>query len=224
MARILEMTMDSDDSPLITAEGEDMNGVYFDSACDNDNTPNLTDIEAAGNCTVPGKDIPGAFQMFADEGQVEISESISNRAGTTTVVDDDDDDISFSTIALVLLITGGIGVGFWTGKLPCLSKDALPKRLTHNIDAITAKFHQAKPPQPQQAGRGGSPRNPMSYADPVPDVEETNPVRSSQCRSAVKRAESTETKKDRTSMNAPPSAVSGRAMTPPRRALPALRP
>ena len=80
------------------------------------------------------------------------------------------------------------------------------------------------PPQPQQAGRGGSPRNPMSYADP--DVEETNPVRSSQCRSAVKRAEITETKKDRTSMNAPPSvtAVSGRAMTPPRRALPALRP
>jgi hypothetical protein len=29
-----------------------MNGVYFDSACDDDATANLTEVEAAGNCTM----------------------------------------------------------------------------------------------------------------------------------------------------------------------------
>ena len=47
----------------------------IDSACDDDATANLTDLAVAGNCTIPGKDVPGAFQMFADEGQAEISTS-----------------------------------------------------------------------------------------------------------------------------------------------------
>ena len=52
MASLLALTMDSDESVLIAAEGEDMNGVYFDSACDDDATANLTEVEAAGNCTM----------------------------------------------------------------------------------------------------------------------------------------------------------------------------
>lgn len=233
MASILALTMDTDESPLIAAEGEDMNGVYFDSACDDDATANLTDLAVAGNCTIPGKDVPGAFQMFADEGQAEIStsRSISNLPGTTSAAVAEDDGISFSTIAFVLLITACIIVGFWTGKLPCLSKEALPQWCC-DVGSITARLRKKEPTQTEQASiSGDGDTSPKKSTPAEPDLDHATAiepaVRSSQrSRSAVKRTEITDAGQGKTTLKALPrlADVDGRPKTPPRRALPELRP
>jgi hypothetical protein len=169
--------------------------------------------------------------MFADEGQLELPETIASilveHATVTVVNDNDDDSISLSTIALVIIITGGLLFGFWSGKLPCLSKDAMPKSMTNAFASVSLpKFSvvvccagKAEPAQQTHQVEPG-PSSKPSLPTPKPDHPGTvanKPFRQSQRSLAVKRTELTDGGTGITSLKAPPR-VSQRTTTPPRKA------
>merc|ERR1712167_194983 len=74
------MDSESDDNPFTSEPGEDMNGVFKDNKCDDDKL-DVEALEAAGNCTIPGKDRPAPWQLFADVGQIEFSEVVQSTLG-----------------------------------------------------------------------------------------------------------------------------------------------
>ena len=64
---LIDATADDAQGVFIADVNMDMNGVGYDSSCDDDMGWSNT-----SNCTLPGRDQPSPWQMFSDAGQVEI--------------------------------------------------------------------------------------------------------------------------------------------------------
>jgi hypothetical protein len=98
-----------------------MNGVYFDSSCDNDKTANSVDsaaMEQAGNCTVPGKNLPGPWQLFADVGQLPQEVRSVSASPATNPVQEEEESKTWMYVAIgLMVVAAGLAFATWYGCL-----------------------------------------------------------------------------------------------------------